>query len=435
MSLINIIDKVNELTLNRFNVGMKIAYGFIVVNLLWLIVGFAGFYQTSIVTFMDYHEVMLIFIFFAIISSVLMFIGLTRSIMKPLNELDIAAKRISDGDLTLDVKVSSKDELGALAGYFIKMTAKLRHITGKVQDISLKVAIKSNELSASSRELKSSIERISNNTQGIAEGSNRQSIKIENINNNINEMSLIMQQVTVGSERTALATNDSNNKAKELRQKSDDLMNMIKEVQDSVNKSALVIKDLDSNSEKIDEIVGVITNIADQTNLLALNAAIEAARAGEHGRGFAVVADEVRKLAEESRKSASKITELIREIHLETKKGVLNMEQGAHTVIKGTKTIDSTVSLIDNIVEASENAANMFGEIIEIAKLQATSMENVKSSVEEISLVAKKSNGATVEAAAQVQEQASSMSTLTDIARELSDLSVELRDEIALFKQ
>lgn len=283
--------------------------------------------------------------------------------------------------------------------------------------------------------MKSSIERISNNTQGIAEGSNRQSIKIENINNNINEMSLIMQQVTVGSERTALATNDSNNKAKELRQKSDDLMNMIKEVQDSVNKSALVIKDLDSNSEKIDEIVGVITNIADQTNLLALNAAIEAARAGEHGRGFAVVADEVRKLAEESRKSASKITELIREIHLETKKGVLNMEQGAHTVIKGTKTIDSTVSLIDNIVEASENAANMFGEIIEIAKLQATSMENVKSSVEEISLVAKKSNGATVEAAAQVQEQASSMSTLTDIARELSDLSVELRDEIALFKQ
>src|SRR5659263_201899 len=105
-----------------------------------------------------------------------------------------------------------------------------------------------------------------------------------------------------------------NNTAKELLQKSNDLMNKIKDIQNSVNKSALVIKNLDSNSEKIGEIVGVITNIADQTNLLALNAAIEAARAGEHGRGFAVVANEVKKLAEESRISANKITELIKDI-------------------------------------------------------------------------------------------------------------------------
>ena len=377
----------------------------------------------------------MILIFFAIMSSILMCIGLTRSIMKPLNEFDIAANRIAQGDLTVDIEVTSRDELGGLAGYFIKMTSTLRRITGKVQDISLKMATKANELSVSSSELKSSIDNISNNTQGIAEGSSQQSKKIENINKIVNEMSLIKQQVTVGSERTAQATKDSNNTAKELLRKSNDLMNKIKDIQNSVNKSSLVIKNLDSNSEKIGEIVGVITNIADQTNLLALNAAIEAARAGEHGRGFAVVANEVKKLAEESRNSANKITELIREIQQETKKAVDNMDLGTKTVIEGTKTIDSTISSINSIVEASENAANMFSEIIEMAKMEAISMEKVKSSVDDISILAKKFNAATEEADAQVHEQATSISMFTDIARELAELSGELKNEISLFKQ
>ncbi|KPQ41632.1 MAG: methyl-accepting chemotaxis protein [Candidatus Methanoperedens nitroreducens] len=297
------------------------------------------------------------------------------------------------------------------------------------------MATKAHELSISSRELKSSIDNVSNNTQGIAEVSSQQSKKIDNINEIVNEISIIKQQVTVGSERTAQATKDSNNTARELLKKSNDLMNKIKDIQNSVNKSALVIKSLDSNSEKIDEIVGVITKIADQTNLLALNAAIEAARAGEHGKGFAVVANEVKKLAEESRNSANKITELIREIHKETKKAVDNMDLGTKTVTEGTETIDSTISSIDNIVEASGNAANMFSEIIEMAKMETTSMEKVKSSVDDISILAKKFKVTTEEADAQLHEQMASVSRFTDIARELAELSDELKNEVALFKQ
>lgn len=435
LNLMKIIDSVNELTLNRFNISQKIAYGFIVVDILWLIVGYIGYYDQNIVTFIDLDKTIFIFISFALFSSILMYIGLTRSVMKPLNELNIVANRISEGDLTLDIGDSSRDELGTLAGYFKKMIYSLRSLTGKMKDTSLKVASKAHELSASSQCMRVSIDQITNNTQGIAEGSSRQSVKMEKINQTVNEMSLIMQQVTVGSQRTAQATKEANTTAKELRQKSHDLMDKITDIQDSVNKSALVIKNLDTNSEKIGEIVGVITNISDQTNLLALNAAIEAARAGEHGRGFAVVANEVRKLADESRNSARKITELIKEIQQETKKAVGNMEQGTRTVMDGSRMIEDTVLSIESIEQATENAANMFTEIIEIGKMQDDSMKNVKSSFDEISTVNRQSAMANEEAVAGIQEQAASMNMLADISRELEELSVELQKDIAVFKQ
>ncbi len=435
MNLMKIMDKVNDLTINRMSIGMKIAYSFFVVDSLLLMVGYIALNSDSISAYIDPEKAIIVFMIFAIFSSILMCAGLSRSMMKPLKEFGNAANRISQGDLTAEVAISSKDELGQLAEYFRKMTSNLKQITGKVEEVSTRVANTAQELSESSQEMKASSDQISNNTRGIAEGSIEESEKIENINKTVNEMSTIMQQIALGSERTAQATKNSNDTAKELRKKSNELRDKITDIQDSVNKSAIVIKNLDNNSEKIGEIVGVITNIADQTNLLALNAAIEAARAGDHGRGFAVVANEVRKLAEDSRISANKITELIKEIQKETKKAVENMDNGTKTVIEGKMTIDATVSSIDTIVEASENAANMFGEIIEISKMQAASMENVKVSVEDISNVARNSSDATAKAASKVQEQGTSISMLTDIALKLTQLSVELQNEIALFKK
>jgi len=129
MKIIKILDKANELTINRFNIGLKIAYSFIVVDMLLSIIVYMGLYGESISTLIDSRQAIILYFLFAIFSSILMCIGLTRSIMKPLNDFINAADRAAEGDLTTDIDVSSNDELGQLAVYFRKMTSHLNELS------------------------------------------------------------------------------------------------------------------------------------------------------------------------------------------------------------------------------------------------------------------------------------------------------------------
>ncbi|MFA4956286.1 MAG: HAMP domain-containing methyl-accepting chemotaxis protein [Candidatus Methanoperedens sp.] len=360
-------------------------------------------------------------------------IYISRSITKPMDSMLNASNKVAAGDLTVMVTSNSKDEVGQLGSAIQLMTTSLKDVLTKVQRSAMDVSSTAQELSASSEEMKASTDQISSTTQDIATGVGQQATKMAEVSRAMKEMADSVQQVATNSQKASESAGSASVTAQNVGKMSVDVANKMTEIQATVDNSAIVIKALDGKSQQIGEIIGVITNIADQTNLLALNAAIEAARAGEHGRGFAVVADEVRKLAEESRGAANQITGLIKDIQQGTKSAVTTMEQGTKTVGEGAKTIGETVTAINQIVKAAADVATMVQEIAAAAEEQSASVEEVTASIEDLSAISEESAAGTEETSAAAEEQSASMDQLVNAAQALAQLSNELQAEVAKF--
>lgn len=332
---------------------------------------------------------------------------LSRNIITRVNENTRMLTYISrgDADLTKRLHSDSRDELGELATRFNGFIEKIQHIIGSIAEDSDTLASSSEELSATTEELR--------------RGADDQASQIEQSAATMGEMSQTILDVAQNSSAASDATKEASEIASAGKKVVEESVESILNISKTVEISAKTIYGLGESSQQIEEIIGVIKDIADQTNLLALNAAIEAARAGEQGRGFAVVADEVRKLAERTTKSTGEISEMIGKIQGDIDVSVKSIEDGKAQVEEGVKLSEKAKDSLEEIVDVSDKCFNMVQMIATAAEEQSSAVEEVSSTMDNIATGSKTSQ--------------QTFSQISDATNDLAKLASELHEIVARF--
>ncbi|RCW76991.1 methyl-accepting chemotaxis protein [Saliterribacillus persicus] len=371
----------------------------------------------------------------AIILGLAIALYISRIISKPLKQLAIAADEVSQGNLLIDeIKVKNRDEIGQLASSFNLMVLNLRDLIANVRDTSEQVAASAEELTASAEQTTSSTNQVTTAIQEVASGSESQGRATQDSANAISDLDKGIKQITdtastltESTSATAIQANTGNEMLKKV-------ISQMYSISQSTKDTNELINELDNNSKKIGNIIGAITEIAEQTNLLALNAAIESARAGEHGKGFAVVADEVRKLAEQSRNSASQISNLVELTQNDIFRVVEMTKNSSEQVTEGRILVEDTGKSFGNILGAVDNVSEEISILSSLSKKMSVSMNDVNSSIKEVSSIAKSSISNTADIAASSEEQLATMEEVNMSASNLAKMAEELRNQISTFK-
>lgn len=359
----------------------------------------------------------------------------SRMLSKPIVLLANVAEQIAQGDLTTgDIRVKNKDEVGSLANSFNQMSGNLRKLVGQISMSSEQIAASSEELTASAEQSSHASESITLTLQDVTANAEKQSNSVDESVQSINEMSSGIQQIASSAQITSSLSIQASQKALEGNQFIQTTVKQMDSIHQTMDHLANAVKEMESNSAEIERIVSVISEIASQTNLLALNAAIESARAGEQGRGFAVVAGEVRKLAEQSSRSADQISELVSTIRTHTHNVVESVEEGVKEVSEGMRVVHIAGDLFGEIKKNVDEVSNQVQDASTSSQQISASSEQILHVVEEISEGSKSVAMQSQSVAAATEEQLASMEEVSSSSSFLAKMAEDLQSLVRQFK-
>ncbi|WP_417281891.1 methyl-accepting chemotaxis protein [Bacillus salitolerans] len=358
-----------------------------------------------------------------------------RNINRPMTALQDGLSRVSNGDLTVEaIDVKNKDEFGELVHSFNSMVTNLNDLLKQVVTTSEQVAASSEQLSANADETSKASEQIAFSIQEVSGGAETQLTQVESTIKLVNHISNDLHSI---SERVDEVSNSSG-KSSEHSAKGDEVVTQAIHQMEIIDKNTAetgqVIQLLNEKALEIEQILSLINGIAEQTNLLALNAAIEAARAGEHGKGFAVVADEVRKLAEQSSQSTKQINDIIRNIQENTNRAVSSMKEGENAVKKGKELVNEAGGSFKVISSAVGDVSSQILNVSNSIKQINTSAQSLVDYMDTMNEVTEKTSRFTSEVAAATEEQSASMEEVSAATRVLANMAQTLHDVAGKFK-
>jgi methyl-accepting chemotaxis protein len=356
-------------------------------------------------------------------------------ITNPLKVMLAGIEKDAQGNVSIkEINISSKDEIGTLGAAINSLTSQIRIFVSQVKQSADQVSEASSLLSTSAESSAQAATQVANTIAQVSAGTDKQVNDIQlaaslasNVATQIKESRSLAEKAAVMSEQTA----ESANLGEQAIGKAIEQMKVIER---TVTDTASVVHDLGNKSQQIGQIVEDISTIASQTNLLALNAAIEAARAGEHGRGFSVVAEQVRKLAEQSQEAAHRITELVSFVQSRTQEAVMAMETGSREVTEGNNVVEIAGDSFRNIISLVRQVVEQVGTISKAMAQTAGQSESIVVKMNETANISQAINNQSQSVAATTEEQAASMQEIAVSTEKLYEMAALLDGAVAKFK-
>ncbi len=360
---------------------------------------------------------------------------MAQSITHPLKNMVAACKDFAVGDFR-DKKrfLSRQDEIGQLSIALNTMRQSLQGLLRQVNESAEQVAASSQQLTASAEQSALSVDQVAKSISEVAAGSEEQRTAVDAASVIIEKMLTAIEQAAGTSSQAAGNSFQVVDRTKDGNKAIEKAAMQMAHIEKTVNDSAQVVLELGEQSKEIGQIVDAISNIAGQTNLLALNAAIEAARAGEQGKGFSVVAEEVRKLAEQSQEAAQQIADLIADIQGKTNQAVLAMERGTQEVKVGTEVVDAAGHTFADIETLVTKVSGQVNEISTAIADMADGSRKIAAAMDIVDGHSKKAVHEAQTVSAATQEQSASMQEIASSSHSLAALAQGLNQVVSKFK-